>query len=460
MAGGSPTAFLLWSILACLFYCFLIFHLWNYDRFKCVRWSQGDRRPGAFKRVMTYTYIATLTLLVIFGAAFTFLKFKEGIFVVIRYHAAALLVIWKPLELYSPAHKKWVLPLLFALSVAWACELPLKELTFWLFLQNQGPRSRVWFDSWEFKLWLWGSMVAILGMPTTTLVARKQLDTCLAWILFVGSTASTCETLGFLFVLFRFPAFIRKVKDDGAAPNIIVRLVYSYQLNCGRIAFRFVFSIPLLVLGIDGAQGSHPINMSPCIAFCSNKPVDFLLMLGAVGSFVSSGITLLVFFPRSLISELGYNITSPITPVAAKTSTVPHAEFQQTSGPRPEPLLAEKRTPSFLQRPPRSSTDSEQEASPDYDPESLANASRPQSYDGHIPTRVWDSNGVPTPCTDESPSPARYIFDHRSKCLVRPHSDGHSLGLDPYVRFILYFALATFSPYSLKIRRFRSPIGE
>ncbi|KAI6148446.1 hypothetical protein BKA82DRAFT_453293 [Pisolithus tinctorius] len=312
MAGGSPTAFLLWSILACLFYCFLIFHLWNYDRFKCVRWSQANRRPGAFKRVMTYTYITSLTLLVIFGAAFTLLKFKEGDIILFNGEVTST-----PLELYSPAHKKWVLPLLFVFTIAWACEhithlegklirylsapctnsnLP-EELTFWLFLQNQGPRSRVWFDSWEFKLWLWGSMVAILGMPVTALVARKQLDTCLAWILLVGSSVSTCETLGFLFVLFRFPAFIRKVKDDGAAPNIIVRLVYSYQLNCGRIAFRFVFSIPLLVLGIDGVQGSHPINMSP---FWS----DFLLMLGGIGSFVSHPLYLLRSFNRVPIQNL------------------------------------------------------------------------------------------------------------------------------------------------------------
>lgn len=375
---------------------------------------------------MTYTYITSLTLLVIFGAAFTLLKFKEGDIILFNGEVTST-----PLELYSPAHKKWVLPLLFVFTIAWACEhiTHLEELTFWLFLQNQGPRSRVWFDSWEFKLWLWGSMVAILGMPVTALVARKQLDTCLAWILLVGSSASTCETLGFLFVLFRFPAFIRKVKDDGAAPNIIVRLVYSYQLNCGRIAFRFVFSIPLLVLGIDGVQGSHPINMSP---FWS----DFLLMLGGIGSFVSSGITLLVFFPRSLISELGYTITPnyPTTPVAVKASTVPPAEFQQDT--HPEPLVAEKRTPG----PPRSSTDSEHEPSPDYDAEGPADASRPHSDDGHVRVRVWDSHGVPTPCTDESPSPARYVFDHRSNRLVRPHSDGHSLGLDPY------------------IRRFRSPI--
>ena len=44
--------------VACLqFYCFLIFHLWNYDRFKCLRWSEASRRPGAFKRIMTVSSI-------------------------------------------------------------------------------------------------------------------------------------------------------------------------------------------------------------------------------------------------------------------------------------------------------------------------------------------------------------------------------------------------------------------
>lgn len=31
---------------------FLVFHLWSYDRFQCLRWNSG-RQPGAFKRVMT-----------------------------------------------------------------------------------------------------------------------------------------------------------------------------------------------------------------------------------------------------------------------------------------------------------------------------------------------------------------------------------------------------------------------
>ena len=79
MSSVSPAAFLLWSILAVIvrkrhpeilgwagslihpsafpvpraqFLAFLTQHLWNYDRFSCLKWNSG-RQPGAFKRVMT-----------------------------------------------------------------------------------------------------------------------------------------------------------------------------------------------------------------------------------------------------------------------------------------------------------------------------------------------------------------------------------------------------------------------
>ena len=31
---------------------FMLYHLWSYDKFRCLHWSSG-RQPGAFKRVMT-----------------------------------------------------------------------------------------------------------------------------------------------------------------------------------------------------------------------------------------------------------------------------------------------------------------------------------------------------------------------------------------------------------------------
>lgn len=67
------------------------------------------------------------------------------------------------------------------------------EFTFWLFLQNQGPTTRLWFESAEFRFWLWGTLLApsenliadcavpgtlfaLMGMPLTTFISRRQLD--------------------------------------------------------------------------------------------------------------------------------------------------------------------------------------------------------------------------------------------------------------------------------------------
>lgn len=94
-----------------------------------------------------------------------------------------------------------------------------------------------------------GSMVAVLGMPLTTLVTRGDIDTvrsnfsvtfavfifwnaqCLAWIFLAGSSAGTFTNVLFLYVLARFPGFIRHVKSEGAEPDVVVRLATFYQLN-------------------------------------------------------------------------------------------------------------------------------------------------------------------------------------------------------------------------------------
>jgi hypothetical protein len=77
------------------FLAFHLAHLWSYDRFHCLKWNPSGRQPGAFKRFMSvrlpppslpaltpsqYTYLATLSCLVCFGVAFTFIKFQEGAF--------------------------------------------------------------------------------------------------------------------------------------------------------------------------------------------------------------------------------------------------------------------------------------------------------------------------------------------------------------------------------------------
>lgn len=305
MSNGSPTAYLLWAILSCVFFAFLLRHLWAYDRFNCLKWDAG-RQPGAFKRVMTYSYVATLPLLVFFSVAMTALKFKEGFFL-----APTGQIIPQPFILWSPNNRHWLLPLFFVFSMAWSLELVthLEELAFWLFLLHQGPGKHDWFHSWEFRAWSLGSAIAVLGMPLTAFASRRNLELTQPWIFLVGSSASTSTTLCFLYVLARFPAFLEHVKKGGAEPDVVVRLTMFYFLNKGRVIFRFLYSIPLFIVAIDAVQGSHPV-VSSWFA------LDFLLMISGIGCFISSAITLLIFFPRPITFECGYK-TEKVSPCAS-----------------------------------------------------------------------------------------------------------------------------------------------
>ena len=83
----------------------------------------------------------------------------------------------------------------------------------------------------------------------------------------VGASGSTSTTIAFLYVLWRFPRFIKHVKAEGADPTVVVRLATFYNLNQVRVVFRFMFTLPLLVLALDGIVGhEHVINRNLYVA--------------------------------------------------------------------------------------------------------------------------------------------------------------------------------------------------
>lgn len=76
------------------FTAFCVYHLWHFDRFRCLRINQGPY-SGAFKRVMAvcpclptpglrtkqspqYTYLLTLPLLTTYSVGNAVIKYKEG----------------------------------------------------------------------------------------------------------------------------------------------------------------------------------------------------------------------------------------------------------------------------------------------------------------------------------------------------------------------------------------------
>ncbi|KAH9174452.1 hypothetical protein EDB89DRAFT_2149509 [Lactarius sanguifluus] len=320
MSNGSPTAFLSWVILSSLFLAFLLYHLWSYDRLQCLRWNAG-RQPGAFRRLMTYSYLGSTPLFILFSIGMTTLKFKEGGFFRIGDS-----VLPKPPDLWPKNEQHVLLALFFVFSVAWALEqvTHFEELAFWLFLLDQGPEKRDWFTSWEYRVWSISCAAAILGMPLTTMIARHNILTIDAWIFLVGTLSSSTTNVIFIYVLVRFPVFLRHVKAEGAAPEVVVRLATFYELNLIRIVFRFLASTPLLILAVDGIRGAHRVNRS---LFWS----DILLMISAIGQVISSLITVMIFFPRSVTKENGYHprMASNAAPIESQPDAFLSPELAQ-----------------------------------------------------------------------------------------------------------------------------------
>ncbi|KAL5512465.1 hypothetical protein ACEPAG_3118 [Sanghuangporus baumii] len=295
MTHTSPTTFAVWSVLSFSLGAFLLGHLWRFDKFKCLKWSNSPY-SGAFKRIMTYTYLITIPLIMIYSFGFTFIKYKEGFIDV------GGTIMPKPYTFWSKGYRHAIFPLMMVFSFAWSFEMVthLEELCFWYFLITAGPAQPDWFHSPYFRIWILGSIAAVVYVPAVTIAYRDNPLSCEARMYTSGSVGDLILTLAFIPILFRFPGFIRKVKAEGVDSAIIVRLRKFYELNVIRIIFRFLMQIPLLSLGVDGLKPhDHELNES---LFWT----DLFSIIAALGCVFSSVCTLLlrkIFFPRSYEAE-------------------------------------------------------------------------------------------------------------------------------------------------------------
>ncbi|KAG8220515.1 hypothetical protein J3R82DRAFT_3218 [Butyriboletus roseoflavus] len=171
------------------------------------------------------------------------------------------------------------------------------ELCFWLFLVNSSLVHQDWFRSLYFKIWAVGSCIAVVAIPLITILTREDVYKCEAYTFLAGGLASLSLTICFLPVLWNFPSFIANLKQQGVESNTLVRLTTYHELNCIRIVFRFLFTISFVILGIDGVRPHQHINDKMF-------PTDILGIIAGVGCVISSGLTLVIFFPRSVEGEM------------------------------------------------------------------------------------------------------------------------------------------------------------
>ncbi|KAG9083319.1 hypothetical protein FRC07_013948, partial [Ceratobasidium sp. 392] len=187
-------------------------------------------------------------------------------------------------------------------------------------------------------------------LPVVTIETRNDLEQVEAWTFFTGSVGSLAITIWFMQVLWKFPSFLKRIRAENADPEVIVRLVAFQDLNRLRIVFRLMFVVPLLILACDGirADGPHVIAKTA-------GAVDILSMVGGIGCVVSSVITLLIFFPRSIAREAGYATRARTHPSQMQsksgqgpvTKSNPIAQQQQRSGDQQHQSAQSQRDASF-----------------------------------------------------------------------------------------------------------------
>ncbi|EMD32945.1 hypothetical protein CERSUDRAFT_118372 [Gelatoporia subvermispora B] len=293
MSHSPASVYLVWSIMCFLLGSFLLWHLWKFDRFKCLRWNHGPY-SGAFKRIMTYTYMLTIPLLATFAVGFTILKYDVGYSLIPGFG-----IIPTPWQLWPHSRQQAIFPLQLLFSIGWSFEMitHLEELCFWLFLVNAGSVQQDWFRSLYFKTWIIGSVVAVIYMPLVTIFTRSDPLKSEAFTFLAGSLGSLSLTLWFLPILWTFPSFLRNLKKEGVDIRTIVRLTTFHELNCVRVIFRLLFVLPFLILAVDGVRSHQHVNTN-------GFGEEFLAIVGAFGCTISSGITLVIFFPRSIEGEV------------------------------------------------------------------------------------------------------------------------------------------------------------
>ncbi|KAJ7592193.1 hypothetical protein C8J56DRAFT_932718 [Mycena floridula] len=293
MSHTSPATFLVWALMSSLLLAFLVFHLWSFDKFRCLRWDNGPY-SGAFKRVMTYSYLTSVPLILAYSVGFSVIKYREGYF-----DHPLMGIIPKPYQLWDQASKAAIFPFTLAFSFAWSLEMVthLEELCFWLFLVNAGSAQQDWFRSFYFRTWVIGSLVAVLYMPLVTIFTRSDPLKSEAYTFLAGSLGSFSLTLWFTPILWTFPSFLDSLRRENVDAGTIVRLTKFHELNTIRVVFRFLFVCPFIVLGVDGVRPHPHVNENPFWT-------DVLTIGAAFGCVVSSGITLIIFFPRSIEGEI------------------------------------------------------------------------------------------------------------------------------------------------------------
>ncbi|KAF7374009.1 hypothetical protein MSAN_00281300 [Mycena sanguinolenta] len=258
-------------------------------------WKDGTD-SGAFKRVMTasYTYLLTVPLILVYALGFAVIKYRQGF---IEFENG---MIPKPYTLWPEEERRAIFPLMLTFSVGWGlgmCNITSGRTLFLALPREFSAAKLVQYPIFPYlgcRLRRGGHIYAAPNRLDE--VRTLKGASCEAYTFLGGSVSSLLLTLAFVPILWVFPRFLTNLKREGVSADTIIRLTKFHEFNIIRTIFRFIFVVPFVILGVDGVRPHAHVNESMLWT-------DFLIMMGSFGCCISA-LTLVIFFPRSVESEM------------------------------------------------------------------------------------------------------------------------------------------------------------
>ncbi|EIW67343.1 hypothetical protein TREMEDRAFT_69802 [Tremella mesenterica DSM 1558] len=271
---------------------FVLWHTWHYDRFKCLWYT----RQNWFTVLMVHVLMTSLILFLVANSLQVHVSYKT-------YYVPVLgQVIEAPWQLWPEKYQHLWRQSLYVFTGGWILlqTVHLEEFLYWGYLiqsiRTPGGPKRTWLHSGWLKLFLGvvacstALLYAALGIETT------NLDMMRAYIFVVGGTMSCTMALASCYLCIIFPSFIRSVTRMGATYEVVERLSFFQETNSIRTVFRLIYSSCLTILSADALSKKQRINRSAV-------GTDILTILGYLGLFCATCISIIVLLPRNMAIE-------------------------------------------------------------------------------------------------------------------------------------------------------------
>ncbi|OCF37284.1 hypothetical protein I316_01193 [Kwoniella heveanensis BCC8398] len=246
MATASDTNMCIAFTLAGTAIVFSAHHTYKFDKWRCLL----PKKKEWFRVLLTWMLMVS----------------TMGIFVWAVGWAGA---IPYPSEMFEQKYVNLNVPLMIIFNVAFSIQASLnaEEGLYWYHLMRavrQPKTARAWQSSSFFYAWIIITIVCTTLQSGVGWVFKRKLDLNdqMAKTMTVHGSIEFAVMLAASIVIWQFPAFLRDVKASGAGPDVRSRLHFYHEANKIRTFFRALFSICMIILGVDGMTDAKRVNMN------------------------------------------------------------------------------------------------------------------------------------------------------------------------------------------------------